>query len=135
MGTRNADDPDTLCRSDCTLPRCGDWIVDQVEQCDDGNILNGDGCSGFCLRESTVAPAYTTASSASSRLEVSSVQSSSAPASPLFATLRAFEPWGKRVRVSPQGPAGETGPASIAVMAAGAAAGLAWMRRKRRGQE
>jgi cysteine-rich repeat protein len=52
---------------------------------------------------------------------------------PLFATLRVFEPLTVRtVIVPPQGPAGETGPASIAVMAAGAAAGFAWMRRRRK---
>lgn len=51
--------------------------------------------------------------------------------SPLFATLRVFEPWGRTIRTSPQGPAGQTGPASVAVMAAGAAAGFAFMRRRR----
>lgn len=32
--------------------------------------------------------------------------------------------------LSPQGPAGQTGPASLGIMAAGAAAGMAWIRRK-----
>lgn len=33
-------------------PFCGDNIVNQVsEQCDDGNLLNGDGCSSSCLIE------------------------------------------------------------------------------------
>src|SRR3989338_93069 len=49
------------CRADeCTVPRCGDGILDQWvaprisrftfqgEQCDDGNINNGDGCEGDC---------------------------------------------------------------------------------------
>ncbi len=30
---------------------CGDGIVDEGEQCDDGNESNGDGCSTVCLIE------------------------------------------------------------------------------------
>ena len=39
------------CAADCTLgPRCGDGVVqaDQGEQCDDGNLVDGDGCSATC---------------------------------------------------------------------------------------
>jgi cysteine-rich repeat protein len=32
------------CRADCTLPRCGDGILDPGEVCDDHNELPGDGC-------------------------------------------------------------------------------------------
>ncbi|MEZ4440657.1 MAG: DUF4215 domain-containing protein [Polyangiaceae bacterium] len=32
------------CRTDCSLPRCGDGIVDPGEICDDGNVVDGDGC-------------------------------------------------------------------------------------------
>ncbi|MBU1705813.1 DUF4215 domain-containing protein, partial [Patescibacteria group bacterium] len=36
---------------------CGDRLVDlEVEDCDDGNTLNGDGCSANCLTEGTDAP-------------------------------------------------------------------------------
>jgi cysteine-rich repeat protein len=34
------------CRDDCTVPRCGDGILDPGEVCDDGNGLLGDGCDG-----------------------------------------------------------------------------------------
>jgi cysteine-rich repeat protein len=30
---------------------CGDGIVDSVEECDDGNNANGDGCSATCIIE------------------------------------------------------------------------------------
>src|SRR5262249_20606905 len=36
------------CESNCTLPRCGNLIVDQTEQCDDGNTIQGDGCENDC---------------------------------------------------------------------------------------
>ncbi|MCD6498893.1 MAG: hypothetical protein J7M25_11420 [Deltaproteobacteria bacterium] len=36
------------CRADCTLPRCGDGILDPGEVCDDGNQAGGDGCSADC---------------------------------------------------------------------------------------
>ncbi len=32
---------------------CGNGIVEAGEDCDDGNNLNGDGCSGSCMDEST----------------------------------------------------------------------------------
>jgi cysteine-rich repeat protein len=30
---------------------CGDFLIDGAEECDDGNIVNGDGCSSVCLNE------------------------------------------------------------------------------------
>ncbi len=38
----------TACRKDCTVPRCGDGILDGGEVCDDGNTVGGDGCSTTC---------------------------------------------------------------------------------------
>jgi cysteine-rich repeat protein len=37
------------CREDCTF--CGDGILDDFEECDDGNNENGDGCSSTCETE------------------------------------------------------------------------------------
>lgn len=31
------------------VARCGDWIVQQGEQCDDGNAASGDGCDATCI--------------------------------------------------------------------------------------
>jgi cysteine-rich repeat protein len=36
------------CRTDCTLPVCGDGRVDAGEVCDDGNTNGGDGCAADC---------------------------------------------------------------------------------------
>ena len=32
-------------------PRCGDAFVQTGEQCDDGNLVSGDGCSSTCTKE------------------------------------------------------------------------------------
>lgn len=34
-----------------TTPQCGDGVVDAGEQCDDGNLFGGDGCSASCTIE------------------------------------------------------------------------------------
>jgi cysteine-rich repeat protein len=36
------------CRTDCTVPRCGDGLLDPGERCDDGNTSGGDGCRADC---------------------------------------------------------------------------------------
>lgn len=38
----------SLCRTSCTVPRCGDGIFDAGEVCDDGNRVGGDGCAADC---------------------------------------------------------------------------------------
>lgn len=49
-GTANSDEPNALCRTDCTLAGCGDMIVDpDTEQCDDGNFDPTDGCDECML--------------------------------------------------------------------------------------
>jgi cysteine-rich repeat protein len=47
-GAENADVAGASCRTDCTLPRCGDRIIDGTEECDDGNTTPNDGCSNIC---------------------------------------------------------------------------------------
>lgn len=49
----NADNTDA-CANNCTLPTCGDGVVQTVvgEQCDDGNDEAGDGCDN-CMNESS----------------------------------------------------------------------------------
>ena len=56
-GTANNTGGYGKCTSTCTLgPRCGDGIIqaDQGETCDDGNLVNGDGCSSTCKTEVAV---------------------------------------------------------------------------------
>ena len=55
-GLRNSDEPNGICRTDCSHPRCGDGVLDdRDEECDDGNRVNGDGCNRRCEVETMVA--------------------------------------------------------------------------------
>jgi cysteine-rich repeat protein len=38
----------SLCRRDCSIPRCGDGRLDGGEVCDDENTTSGDGCRADC---------------------------------------------------------------------------------------
>ena len=114
-GLENANVPNAPCRSDCSLLRCSDGIVDIGEECDDGNLLSGDGCSRTCRSEVT-----------------GQVVAAKKWSGETFGWLRGSA----TVKTSPGNlPAGapvpQSGPAVVAVMAAGAAAGIAWMRRRR----
>jgi cysteine-rich repeat protein len=46
--TIEALDTQSACRTNCTIPKCGDGILDAAEVCDDGNNVDGDGCSADC---------------------------------------------------------------------------------------
>ena len=46
--TIQAFDESSGCRANCTIPRCGDGILDGGEICDDGNTRDGDACAGDC---------------------------------------------------------------------------------------
>ena len=35
----------------CVLKSCGNGVIDNVEECDDGNMLPGDGCNFNCIKE------------------------------------------------------------------------------------
>lgn len=48
-GEENNNDTADACRSDCSLPRCGDQVIDEGETCDDGNIIDDDGCLTSCV--------------------------------------------------------------------------------------
>jgi cysteine-rich repeat protein len=44
----SAFDSPAACRLDCSIPKCGDGILDGGEVCDDGNNVSGDGCLADC---------------------------------------------------------------------------------------
>lgn len=49
--TNNSNTRPNACRTDCTLPKCHDGVTDNAynEQCDDGNTVDYDCCSGNCV--------------------------------------------------------------------------------------
>jgi len=55
-------DPTDQCANDCTLTYCSDGTVQNpngygiIERCDDGNLINGDGCDLHCLTETQCPP-------------------------------------------------------------------------------
>lgn len=117
-GSQNSNAPGAVCRSDCSLARCGDGIVDalQGEECDDGNRVGADGCSAMCRRDRP---------SALDGLGPSVFEF------PLVAQTHQYGHLQPFVASSPHPPVGDTGPAALAVMAAGAAAGFSVVRRRR----
>lgn len=128
-GTRNSDLPNRTCRKDCSVPRCGDGVLDGNELCDDGNSRNGDGCDRYCRVERP---------SASLAAEVRGVIVDIPLLSQLPDTLRydlgVPSPLASLTASIPQShaPVGDTGPGIIVIMAAGAAGGVAWVRKRRK---
>lgn len=56
-GLANSDTTPNACRVNCLLPVCSDGVTDNLsgEQCDDGNLINGDGCDSTCQAEVVAA--------------------------------------------------------------------------------
>ena len=116
LGSQNSNAPNAFCRLDCGLARCGDSVVDTFsEACDDGNRLSGDGCNVDCKREYAAPLASVQLFEFPRQLAQPVVQQTVASVA---------------VDLPVHAPVGNTGPASVAAMAAGAAAGVAWMRRR-----
>lgn len=123
-GSLNADVPNAYCRTDCRLGRCGDGIVDTpLEQCDDGNLSSGDGCSAMCIPErgapNQALPAQVIELPFTEGSDQSSVGTGQNNG-PIITN-----------NGQPSVPSTpDTGPAALAIMIAGGAAG--WVYRRRR---
>ncbi len=124
LGARNSAEPNAACRPDCSRGRCGDSVVDRpLEACDDGNTMPGDGCNSLCQAEAggiVLPPDSLVEVPFQPGSQTTGVGGTVAP------------PFGDIVRPRPptHAPVGDTGPAAIALMAAGGAAGYAWVRRR-----
>jgi cysteine-rich repeat protein len=141
---RNADTPGAACRRDCSYARCGDGIKDPLESCDDGNLLDGDACDARCRSgfEAAAAGARTIVFGDSVRpgqgfgALTAATANTGLPTAPATWTPPGNDGLvsgvaGSGILVSGRPPAGDTGPAAVAVVAMGGAAGLAWVRRRR----
>lgn len=121
----NSNRPNAMCRQDCTPARCGDGIPDTpLEICDDGNNLNGDGCSSQCTLERT-APNTLPAQVIDLPFETNGNN----PA------IIAGVPGGQQniAPNTPEPPSNtDSGPAALIIMISGAAAGYGVMRKRAR---
>jgi len=135
-GTENSNMPGAVCRPDCSLARCGDTILDApLELCDDGNARNGDGCTAQCQVERAAAP--TAPATLPATIIELPVPIGQPPAS--YLPQQAWQLPGSVYTSSalapgaPQPPATtDSGPAALAIMAAGASAGYAYMKRRKK---
>ncbi|MFH1585139.1 MAG: DUF4215 domain-containing protein [archaeon] len=52
----NGDETCSTCEMDCGVcePICGNEVVEYGEECDDGNLINGDGCNDYCIVEAMI---------------------------------------------------------------------------------
>ena len=135
-GADNSNNANASCREDCSLSRCGDGILDNVELCDDGNRVSGDGCDRYCITEegapTQVAGEQTTAEETATTIPFGTPQRVAFPFSPTGQALPYQLPLAQlQPLVQGQAPIGDTGPAAVAVIGAGAAAGWSWIKRKR----
>lgn len=96
-----------LCRKETAV--CGNGIFEAGEQCDDGNRDDTDGCNAQCQTVPPPKPA----------------------APPPVAQIISFPEPFSSISIPARAPVGDTGPAAIAVMASGAAAGVGWIRRRK----
>jgi cysteine-rich repeat protein len=123
-GMANSNLPNAHCRMDCSLQRCGDGIVDPpLETCDDGNTVSGDGCSKDCKIE-TGSTAQTNLPAQVIDLSPQNQQSSTESGATSSEVVKTITP--------PKNTG--SGPAALAIIAVGAAAGFAAMRRRRTAQ-
>ena len=133
-GESNSNAPGGECRSTCELAHCGDTIVDPEEECDDGNRVNGDSCSWICKTERLdIAIADAETEVESDQQQIPGAQVSQFPNLPNYQALPQQLPIAHlQPLIAVQGPAGDTGPAAVAIIGAGAAAGIGWVRRRRK---
>ena len=120
-GVDNSVEPDAYCRPDCSISRCGDAILDSAELCDDGNRQNNDGCDAYCRVEEEEPDVTVIAKEQNINFPQST------PFTPIQFPLAQLQPL-----IQGTAPIGDTGPAAVVVIAAGAGSGLAWVRKRRR---
>ena len=86
-----------------------------MKKCDDGNRTDGDGCDAYCRKERQPA------------------QKIEFPTEPTVQPLAPKLPLASLIPLMQQrAPAGDTGPAAVAVIAAGAAAGIGFIRKRKK---
>jgi len=131
-GLQNSNLPDAKCRTNCIQAGCGDGIMDSGETCDDGNDLDGDGCDRMCMKESMVAPDMTQIVFEGRQPTTITFPGQQLPVQPPLSLASLLPLLAQMPQLQAQVPVTQTGPAAVAVIAAGASAGFAWVRRRRK---
>lgn len=110
-GMQNSDITPDACRSNCANARCGDSVVDNAEQCDPPGLMQQSPYGSY------MSNPWTQSMFCSSQCQMQWL--------PVQMPLASFLPF-----LQPQ-PLTDTGPAALAAVAAGAASGWAFIRRRR----
>lgn len=127
QGPANSNEIANRCRLSCRKPHFTDGVVDRGELCDDGNLRDGDGCSAEG-KDERIAGADVLSMGLPSQTLANVLLSAPRPGQngvPLIGTMLDTQLHGGAAL-------NNSGPAALVVMASGAAAGLAWIRRRRR---
>ncbi len=74
----------------CTPPVCGDGVAAGAEECDDGGVGNGDGCSSLCQLENTTA--LCAGVPATGGTDIHSIRVASGLEAPVFVTAPRLDP-------------------------------------------
>ena len=115
-----------------TFPVCGNGVKEKNEACDDGNRDSGDGCDMWCRIE--IKATKVLAEHVTQPVQRASSQSSIAlpPPQPQYAYYAQPLPYAQLQPFLAQAPrTAQSGPAAIAAIGAGAAAGMSWVRRRK----
>jgi len=131
-GPENSNLADARCRTNCTKSGCGDGVLDGGETCDDGNRLDGDGCDRFCMREGMVAPEMTEIAFEGRQPTTIAFPGQQLPGQQPLSLATLLPLLAQMPQLQTQVPITDTGPAAVAIIAAGSAAGFAWVRRRRK---
>jgi cysteine-rich repeat protein len=131
QGPQNSDTIANRCRTDCTSPRCGDGVQDTGEQCDDGNLADGDGCDHLCQIELAATPSPSVLGSQQERSGVHAAPTIVTVPQPQYIAQAFTQPMIYQATLGSSASLGKSGPETVIVMVSGAAAGFAYLRRKR----
>ena len=120
------------------VTECGNGILEHGEECEDGNTIAGDGCSDTCTQEESLPIEDTGDHESGPEEEVLppevEVEESPPEEIPLPEPIQEDSSFFTDRPVAmpvQQDIAGNTGPAAVIFGAAGAAAGIGWIRRKK----
>lgn len=128
----NSDFLRNRCRTSCLLPYCGDGVQDSGEQCDDGNTRDGDGCDHLCQIELAGVPHPAVLGNQQESNLLHLAPTIVTVPQPQYVAQALTQPIIYQATLRQSGSLEKSGPETVIVMVSGAAAGFAWIRRRKR---